>query len=701
MSRGPAKLDRGQDAGETPERALARERAQRLLVEHRLNALVRQWELRLETPGLQLALAWLVWWERVFPSGSRRRDWASRLYHIVKRGRRTESALDWRLAEGEVAVGPGPPPEAPAAHRQVLDPAYRLFVERAETPLEVKAREGPWPYADSLPTVSVTTVMGAMPAAALEQTATSLRRQTYVRWTWHVVDAENAAPITLAELARQDPRLRIVPGGEVGAIAANLNLALQDATGDLTVVLDPGATLAAWALQELAEAARQHPDVAWFYGDFDHLDELGYRTFPVFLADWSPEAMLSMNMLEPAAAFRRALTDRLGAPDASRQSAALWDFGLRALRAGERFHHIASILAHRPAAANPIELEERIPASWRASRASTLTGHLSAVGLPRPETRVEFGKPAQCSWSVDPRRRVSIVIPSRDHAVLLEACLRGLYHATAHPSIDVVVVDSGSRQAETLDLYARYAAEPRFTTLPFHGPFNFGAACNLGARQTSGELILFLNNDTEVLEPGWLEAMAKWFSIDGVGAVGAKLLYPDGRIQHAGVVVGMGGLASHLFQGQREGTESIFGTPEQVRNVSAVTAACMLVSRKAFEAVGGFDESFVLNYSDVDLCLRLRHAGRRIVYEPQARLIHRESHTHLRRIPRRDFELASERWTASGDLDGDPYFNPNLSYMSALPIFNRGPHDHPRALNRRLMRRMPRKEILTLPDDLR
>jgi GT2 family glycosyltransferase len=411
--------------------------------------------------------------------------------------------------------------------------------------------------------------------------------------------------------------------------------------------------------------------------------------------------MLSANMLEPAAAFRRALITRLGAPDVSRRSAALWEFALRALRAGEQFHHIPRILAHRAGGASPIELEERLPAAWRASRVSTLTGHLSAAGLPRPACRVEYGQPAQCSWSVDPARRLSIVIPSRDQVSLLQPCLRGLMQATAYPSIDVTVVDTGSLEPETRDLYTRYASDPRFTTVAFDGPFNFGAACNLGARATTGELILFLNNDTEVLEPGWLEAMAKWFALDGIGAVGAKLLYPDGRIQHAGVVVGMGGLASHLFQGAREGTHSIFGTPEQVRNVSAVTGACMLVSRRAFEDVGAFDESFELNYSDVDLCLRLRHAGWRIVYEPQARLLHHESRSHLRHIPRRDFELASELWTARGDLDGDPYFNPNLSYMSSLPIFNRGPHDHPRPLNRRLMRRLPRKEILTLPDDVR
>jgi GT2 family glycosyltransferase len=214
-------------------------------------------------------------------------------------------------------------------------------------------------------------------------------------------------------------------------------------------------------------------------------------------------------------------------------------------------------------------------------------------------------------------------------------------------------------------------------------------------------LILFLNNDTMVLHEDWLHRMVQWFDLKDVGSVGAKLLYPDGTLQHAGVIVGLGGIADHLFAGQPEHLSTIFGSDGWYRNLSAVTAACMLVSRKAFNDVDGFDEGYTLNYSDVDLCMKIRDQGWRIVYTPDVRLIHYEHKSHNRNVPRSDFTYSSRRFRETHFLDRDPYFNCNLSYMSTYPIFNKSKSDHPLELNRRLLSRLPKKSMLQLPDDLR
>ncbi|HEY4491735.1 MAG TPA: glycosyltransferase family 2 protein, partial [Acidobacteriota bacterium] len=214
-----------------------------------------------------------------------------------------------------------------------------------------------------------------------------------------------------------------------------------------------------------------------------------------------------------------------------------------------------------------------------------------------------------------------------------------------------------------------------------------------------GELLLFLNNDTEFLQPDGLDRMAQWFDREKVAIVGAKLLYPGERIQHAGVIVGMGGLASHLFLNEREEIRTIFGFDVCYRNLSAVTGACLMIARAVFEELGGFDEEFQLNYSDVDLCLRARQLEYRVVYTPDARLLHHESATHKRRIPRSDFELASKKWQ-DWLRRGDPFFNENLSYRNSMPSFRGNRKECSQLVNIELMKRIPQKDILLLPDDL-
>jgi GT2 family glycosyltransferase len=295
---------------------------------------------------------------------------------------------------------------------------------------------------------------------------------------------------------------------------------------------------------------------------------------------------------------------------------------------------------------------------------------------------------------------VSIIIPTKDKAEILAVCLQTLVGRTRYRPFEVVLVDTGSRERTTERLYGAYRSRSGFSIVSDPGSFNFSRACNTGARAARGSRLLFLNNDTEILHEDWLDRMAQWLDDPGVGAVGARLLYPDTTLQHAGVVVGMGGLASHLFHQQHKGVSGIFGQEHWYRNLSAVTAACLLTSRQAFDSVGGFDETLELVYGDTEYCLRLRQIGLRIVYSPDAELVHYESQSRGKSVPRADFVRFSERLFALGALDGDPYFNPGLSLQSTRPRLRLGSLDDPKVLNRRLMSGLPRRPTIIVPDDL-
>jgi GT2 family glycosyltransferase len=334
-----------------------------------------------------------------------------------------------------------------------------------------------------------------------------------------------------------------------------------------------------------------------------------------------------------------------------------------------------------------------------------LTAHLERTGL--LDVRVKFLPDHSInsifpliSWTIPKLARISIVIPSRDNAPLLSRCLDSLISLTDYTNYQVIIVDTGSVNSETFALYEKYERDVGCKVVRFEEKFNFSRACNLGAQAADGEFLLFLNNDTEILQADWLHLMVQWFERPGVGIVGPKLLFPDGTLQHAGVIIGIGGLADHLFAGEAEQTWSVFGSDCWYRNLLGVTGACLLITRRLFDKLHGFDEEFRLNFSDIDLCLRAKTVGYRTVYTPHVRLIHHESATHRGHVPRVDFERASLKWRCQL-LVGDPDYNANLSYTTSFPEIRRGLSDTPGALNAAMLKRLPNKAILDIPSDFR
>ncbi len=316
--------------------------------------------------------------------------------------------------------------------------------------------------------------------------------------------------------------------------------------------------------------------------------------------------------------------------------------------------HLPKILYHRYDKRQRVATSEHLSCNLQPEQYPPAR-FLQTQGLPKVRVveHLEWGK--QLTWDAG-NSLVSVIIPTSNNYPWLKRCMGSLREKTVYNPYEVILVDTGSTDPVLLAYFAGLENAQAARRLRVESPFNYSIANNLGAQQAHGELLLFLNDDVEIIEEGWLEEMVRWSQRDEIGAVGAKLLFTDRTIQHAGIVVGMGGHAGHVFRGAREGETGPFGSVEWYRNYLAVTGACMMVPRSVFQEVGGFNEDYQLAFGDVDLCLRLVERGYRVLYTPFARLMHHESVSRGRYIPTGDlikaytdlFPLLSE---------GDPYFN--------------------------------------------
>jgi GT2 family glycosyltransferase len=582
--------------------------------------------------------------------------------------------------------------------------AYRRFQELFEpTQQQLAAQQaevGSWPAA---PTFTVVTAVQDASPAKLQSAAASLLRQTYPHWQWHVADLSPRRAITGAidRLASADPRIHQLPVSADTASAA-INTLMADGDGKFVVLFDALGDLAPSALYRFAATLRDREEATdWLYADADQIDRHGRRHSPRFAPDWSPELLATVNYIASPVVVRRTLLDRVGYLDAEYRHAFQWDLYLRLAEQSQACVHVPEVLYHRREltdAPSPAITAERREEERRAVLNHLLRRGLHDVAVDFDDSHPIRRRYPQVTWESH-NAMVSIVIPSLDQAGALGTCLDGLTSRTARAALEIVIVDTGSWESATLELYDRVARQSNVKIVQFTETFNFSKACNLGVRRSSGDVVLLLNNDIEIIDELWLVRMLQWLEVQGVGIVGPKLLYPDGRVNHGGVAIGVGGLASQLFAGDREYAESVFGPEGWYRNVSAVTGACLLTTRRLYESLGGLDERFTLNYSDIDFCLRARAAGWRIVFTPDARLVHHESLTHGRRIPRSDFVEASRAFEQVL-RSGDPFFNRNLTCRDTHPSLRQDERDTPWDANRQLMERLPTKTLIQLPDDV-
>jgi GT2 family glycosyltransferase len=429
--------------------------------------------------------------------------------------------------------------------------------------------------------------------------------------------------------------------------------------GDVMLFLPAGTTLATTALFRVAAEVAAAPSVELVYADEDRIDAAGVRVAPWFKPAWDPVLLAECDLIGITGAYRRRLLDRLGVARVT-DRVALRKVAQRAVDVvtADAVRHVPAVLFHGQDGAGIA-----CPPSWPG---------LSRPSAPRPRCADGRDKPGHDGSTriAGDVPLVSIIVPTRDRAALLARCVEGVLHRTDYESIELLIMDNDSRERRTARLLTRLAADPRVRILPHPGPFNWSAMNNAGVRHARGEIIVLLNNDIDVINPAWLHEMVVLAQQPDIGIVGARLLYPDGALQHAGVTIGPGAVAAHLCRGAARYDPGHGGMLRQTRSVAAVTGACMALRRAVFEAVGGLEaEHLAVTNNDLDLCLRARARGWRVVCTPRAELYHRESASRgvgesgeqLGRVQRERAYLL-RRWGALAERD--PTLNLNLSTVN-------------------------------------
>jgi len=508
------------------------------------------------------------------------------------------------------------------------------------------------------PLISIITPVYNTPAAWLGEAIDSVLRQAYENWELILIDDGSTLDETIALLktiAQRDRRIQVIWRESTGGISAASNSGLEHAHGEWIGLLDHDDLLEPDALFEVVKYLQDNPETDLIFSDEDKITEEGLAA-PQFKPDWSPDFLLSYNYLCHFTTLRREIVERAGRFRPEFDGAQDYDLFLRVSELTTRIHHLPRILYHwRRSETSTSDNIRRKPQALEAGRLA-VENHLRRRGE-RGHVTVDWQTHAY--WvkrELRETRRISIIIATRDRIDLLSRCIASIISKTTYPNYEIIVVDNESRSEEAQEYFRNF--EHRL--LQFNGPFNFSALNNLAVEQTNAPWLLFLNNDVEVIESEWLTVMAEHVQRAEVGAVGARLLYPNDTVQHAGVVLGVGGIAEHAFRHFPADAPGVSRQLQVTRNYSSVTGACLLTRRDVFEEVGGFDEEQLpVTFSDVDLCLKMRRAGYLIVYTPFAKLYHHESASRRRSVEALETEVIRERWPEY--LERDPYYNPNLS----------------------------------------
>jgi GT2 family glycosyltransferase len=448
---------------------------------------------------------------------------------------------------------------------------------------------------------------------------------------------------SVASVERQIyPKRRIIERS--GVTFENLSLGEID----FVLPLRAGDVLSESGLLRFAEALQDTPDQAIIYGDEDQIDRRGRRSNPWFKPEWNEELFLAQDYLSSAAAIPATLVRTAESKGYHHLDALL----LYATSEATTIVHVPHVVVHVSSSYKPREDRFEAVGRYLEPKGATCTpGPFGTV-------KVEWPLPEQLPL-------VSIIVPTRDRLELLRPCVEGVLHRTTYESFELLVVDNESAEAETKKYFREIRSDPRVRIVRFPGPYNFSTMNNFAVRAAKGSYVCLLNNDTEVIEPVWLTEMMRYATRNEVGAVGAKLLYDDGSIQHAGVIIGLGEAAGHAHRFLPANDPGYFRQPHVTQFMSAVTAACLVIDKSKFLAVGGLDEGLAVAFNDVDLCLKLQKAGLRNVYVPHAVLVHHESKTRgsdtaPAQFDRylRELHVLQERWQTK--TYRDPLHNPNL-----------------------------------------
>ncbi len=525
---------------------------------------------------------------------------------------------------------------------------------------------------DKLPVISVIMPTYNTNPTWLTEAIESVRNQIYSKWELCIADdnSTNQECIkVLKSYKKKDDRIKVVFRKKNGHISEASNSALEMATGDYVALLDHDDLLSPDALFWVAKTINEHPDAKLIYSDEDKIDDHGIRKDPYFKCDWNYSLFLSQNFINHLGVYKAEVFNKIGGFRVGYEGSQDYDMILRFIEQipPESIVHIPRVLYHWRIHPNSTayKADEKPYALIAAQKA--ITGHFKRKSI-KADVKLLKSQMYRVKYKLpDNLPLVSIIIPTKNHFKILKRCIDSLVLKTTYNNFEILVIDNNSDDKETLAYLHEIGNNEKITVLKDKQKFNFSSINNKAVNYTGGSYLCFLNDDTEVISPDWLSEMVSIGVQQGVGAVGARLWYPNNTLQHGGVVLGIGGVASHSHKRIPKGKGGYFNRAALIQEFSAVTAACMLLPKKVFKEVGGFDEkNLTVAFNDVDLCLRIRELDYRVVWTPYAELYHHESIS--RGVDRLDgknkrFFLENEymlkKW--SQWIKNDPAYSPNLT----------------------------------------
>ena len=547
---------------------------------------------------------------------------------------------------------------------------FRRETELTKAMIEVQRNE----RFDCMPKISIIVPLYCTPLEYLKDLIESVQNQTYSNWELCLSDGSGVGHMDhsyVKECMSADQRIKLVISDESLPISENTNKALEIATGDFIAFADHDDLLAVDALYECAKIINTHPEVEIIYTDEDKISMNGKVYFqPHFKSDFNLDLLRSMNYICHFLVVKKNIQEQVGVLRKEYNGAQDYDFVLRCVEKATHIYHIPRILYHWRAHQNSTaENPESKMYAFEAGRRA-IEAHLERCNQKGIVCMGEHLGIYQVKYELEKTPLISILIPNKDHVEDLKRCVQSLYEVSNYTNFEIVVIENNSVEEATFDYYKELCESRnnvQVITWNTNGEFNFSALNNFGARHAKGEYLLFLNNDTEILNKDSIAEMVSHVNRDEVGAVGTRLYYPDGTIQHAGVIVGLGGIAGHAFKDFPRYDGGYFYRVFCAQDYSAVTAACMMVPKSLFDEIGGFDEKLKVAFNDIDLCMKIRREGKLIVYTPHAELYHYESKSRglentKEKVERFNGEVDyfAKKWQKELET-GDPYYNKNLT----------------------------------------
>lgn len=549
---------------------------------------------------------------------------------------------------------------------------YQLWIERNE-PGEHELNLQKKIKFNYNPTISIFTDPANMSGQCLNNTINSIVNQTYQNWELCILNQEDKK-INWKQLAKDhevltdQKKIKFINNKQAPGNSSQLS---SLATGDFISFLAEAIVLAPFALFEIVRAINENPGVEFLYFDEDKMVLTGdgeERFDPHFKPGWAPDTLRSYNYIGHFFVIGKKLGNKIGWLNKGTASHDYYDFCLKVLENTGNIFHIPRVLYHQVQDKHPLLSKTGSKKlSYPHHEMNALDAHFSRSGI---DAKVDYGTLAGTyhpRYPQEANHKISIIIPNKDSTEDLEKCLHSIRAKSSFKNFEIIIVDNGSTMAETFSFYQRIKENKKVKIIKWDKPFNYAAVNNYAVNHSSGDILLFLNNDTEVINPDWLEQMLEHALREEIGAVGAKLYYPDQTIQHAGVVIGMLDLAGHGHRYSPGDSPGYWGRLKIIQNVSAVSGACLMTRKNVFYNVRGFDERFRMDFNDIDLCLKIREKGFLIVWTPFTELYHIEMKTRgfhdtalKQKNCKRELELFQKKWQHILG-QGDPYYNPNLT----------------------------------------